>query len=470
MANLTGERGRFVILVLFVILLCLTGGASRHDVSTLLVLRPLSIVFAAYAFVVMRGAQARSVLGPLVIVFAMMALAIAQLVPLPPGVWQGLPQREAIAEAGSILGMGDIWRPLSLDPNRTWNAFFALFAPLAAIALVAVQDSARLRWIVPMLFAVAFLSLLLGVLQLIGDRAFYFYEITNIGRPVGFFSNRNHQGVLFAWMIPAMIWSVLALRKDGKLGAATLVVCAIGYLLLLLMISLSGSRAALLLALPASAIAGWLVLRPEGARGRFDRFSNRAMLAIKGGAVALLLLLVVIIALVLTWGDGAAAGRFFAEDSVDDLRTRILPILNQMATTFFPWGSGLGSFDSVFRMFEAQDQLSARYVNQAHNDLWQIIIEGGLAAALILAGGLAWLIRAAIRVWRGRRSGARATALFLAGSIALFLAASVVDYPLRTPLGASFVAILTAMLGRLSTSGSALSFGNPDKRRESGRR
>lgn len=126
-----------------------------------------------------------------------------------------------------------------------------------------------------------------------------------------------------------------------------------------------------------------------------------------------------------------------------------------MIADFFPWGAGFGSFENVFKTYETVDMLTSRYLNQAHNDLAQIIIEGGLPVVVILIAALAWLFKVSWSCWRSPRKWTRIEGIFLVGSIALWLLASLVDYPLRAPLSAMIVAVLTVQLAKLYSSARA---------------
>jgi|SRR5690606_29208727 len=155
-------------------------------------------------------------------------------------------------------------------------------------------------------------------------------------------------------------------------------------------------------------------------------------------------------------GRDTALSRLFEAEVAEELRWNYLPIFGRMITDFLPFGTGFGAFENVFNMYEPAGMLTSRYMNQAHNDPVQFVIEGGLPALAILLGAIVWL---ALALWRIARPATLQLALFFGGSIALWLAASVVDYPLRTPIAAMLVATLTAQLSFLSTglrSGSGL--------------
>jgi O-antigen ligase len=111
---------------------------------------------------------------------------------------------------------------------------------------------------------------------------------------------------------------------------------------------------------------------------------------------------------------------------------------------FWPWGSGFGTFVPVFKANENLDLMGDLYVNHAHNELAELLIEGGLPMAVLL---VAALLAMAVRLWRlvaSRHSSEPATAL--AGLTIMFLAVvhSMVDYPLRMQSLAAVFAIALA--------------------------
>ena len=104
--------------------------------------------------------------------------------------------------------------------------------------------------------------------------------------------------------------------------------------------------------------------------------------------------------------------------------------------------AGFGTFDPVYRRFEPDYLLSTIYLNEAHNEPMQLLIEGGLGALLLLAAFLAWWAFAAVRAVRPRRAAPRrAMGMAMATATLILMLSSLVDYPLRTPLLSSLFAI-----------------------------
>jgi O-antigen ligase len=67
----------------------------------------------------------------------------------------------------------------------------------------------------------------------------------------------------------------------------------------------------------------------------------------------------------------------------------------QGAVTFWPWGSGMGTFESVFPRFQAAQ--SPGYVADAHNDYVQMLMELGIIAPLL---ALALITLGLRQLWR----------------------------------------------------------------------
>jgi O-antigen ligase len=134
-------------------------------------------------------------------------------------------------------------------------------------------------------------------------------------------------------------------------------------------------------------------------------------------------------------GRAASIDRLFAMDQAQDMRTRALPTVLGMIGTYFPVGSGFGGFDPIFRINEPFDLLKTTYFNHAHNDFLEIVLDGGLPAALLLAGALAWWGYASFRAVRSTLVAPDDVPPLLGSALLLLLCiASLFDYPARTPM------------------------------------
>ena len=424
----------------------LTGGGSRHDIESLVYLRPIAlIVIAASIWFLPRGALAQ-IRTPLVLLIALALLMAAQLVPLPPDIWTGLWNREIVAEISRTIGVGDAWRPLTLSPMKTENSLASLAVPLATLLLFSLVPQQNRRVIWWTILGAALLSAVIGLAQTaLGARGLYFYRITNIGDAVGLFSNRNHNAVFLA--ISVLICTRLSFAPLRQQNWPQVAGLAIAALFLTLVTLVNGSRAGLLCLVASWALAlGWLLLSlPRlGLSAKLLRFSRIAAGVFAAGVAALAVLLV-------ATGRSGSASRLAATSDIEELRLQVLPTLLDMTATTQPFGIGFGAFEYAYRMVEPAELLGPAYFNNAHNDWLQIAIEGGVPGILIalvtgfvvLRGG--WRLLGSLRD-PAAADGRRDDALLAFLSLAIFAVASIVDYPLRTPSMMAFAIVLLALV------------------------
>ncbi|CAN0569157.1 unnamed protein product, partial [Laminaria digitata] len=164
----SAPAARFYAFVAFFVIVFFTGGGSRDDIQSLLVLRPLAILFCAYALTVKAPEQWKGRMFPLYIAGALLALMVLQLIPLPPSVWTALPGRQIFADIADIAGIEQPWRPLTLSPSKTLNSLFSLAVPIAAIMLYLNLDREYRRRAVPVLIVLCSISALWAIFQVIG--------------------------------------------------------------------------------------------------------------------------------------------------------------------------------------------------------------------------------------------------------------------------------------------------------------
>jgi O-antigen ligase len=133
-----------------------------------------------------------------------------------------------------------------------------------------------------------------------------------------------------------------------------------------------------------------------------------------------------------------------------DLRWEMARTTMQAIGAFMPFGSGIGTFPPVYAMFEPIASIREVFVNHAHNDYLELVLEGGLPALAILALFLIWFVIASVRAWRRGGISAEPLAALLAKaasiSVLLILLHSTVDYPLRMTAIAALFAFFCAVL------------------------
>lgn len=447
---------------LFLALVCLTGGASRHDALSLIVLRPIAVLACGYAIIVAKPGAVRALGVPFFLLLALAALMVAQLIPLPPTLWANLHGRALIAEIAQTLGLSPSWRPLTLTPARTWNSLFSLAVPAAILLLYGVQDDATRRRVPGVLVLIGGVSIGWGFAQLIGgpDSVFYHYRVHTEARPIGLFANRNHQAMFLA---VTLFFAAMMVQSQTKANSRRTLwlTLLLGYVSIVVVFAfILGSRGGLLLVALAIVGAASILATSRDwrsdVRSRASAGSARATLVSyarvlrRPWAVVLagMLGLLALGGLVITMNRGEAFDRLLSGGDAERFnRSETFPFVVELLGDHFPWGSGFGSFDAVFRQVETSEMLSTFYFNQAHNDWLQLGIEGGLPAYLILAGFLCWLALRAFAFLRAPRSKERTDGLLLISVMVAIGLASALDYPLRTPI---FMAVTALVLGMIA--------------------
>jgi O-antigen ligase len=445
-SSFADAKFRFSIMVLFLVLCTLGGGASRPDTLSLLYLRPAAVIALA-ALLLSPGTWNFAGLKPAFVVLgAMVALTLIQLVPIPPDLWLSLPGRERFGEAAAAAGIAQPWRPLSLTPDLTINSLLALLPPLVVLIGMASLGTADRQRLVPVLIAVVVAAMFMGILQVAsgGRGAAYLYRVTHEASAVGLFANRNHQATLLAMGFPLLrVWYLIGSRDPEQRRLRGWIGGVIGALLIPMLL-VTGSRTGMAIGLLGlgSTLLIAPVRMPEGWSSR-TRALVRAALVVAPLAIG---------ALVVMLGRATAIQRLFSNSIGEDARVLLTPTSWQIAKDFFPFGTGLGSFDTVFRIFEPDWSLERTYFNHAHNDFLEMLITGGLPAVLLIAGVLIWFALRSMALWR---AGGGAMQRGAAVMLLFVVLASVVDYPLRTPLMSAVVAMVVVwFLDRVPATGS----------------
>lgn len=430
----------FALLLALIAASFLLGGSSREDAVGVFLLRPFAILclFAGSVLLVRNGAwEARALVVPAVVIAGFIAL---QLIPLPPFIWQALPGRELMTQAATYAGGANSWQPFAMVPWRGANAFFALSVPIATLVLVSVVLPGQRIAMMTVFVAFSVLSALLGVLQTLApaSSALRVDVLTSGGVPTGLLANRNHQAALLACAIPAIAAIVARHGLRGRNATGWRIAAITAVVLVVPMTFLTGSRAGLLLL--AIALFSTLTILPREwlASLRFDRERSWLFL-LAAAAVALLVLSAAVYVVYRT----NSAERLSATNIGDDLRFQYwLPIL-AMIWKYFPFGSGVGSFVEVFQIDEPSALLGPNYVNHAHSDWIELVLEGGIIAGAVLAIAV---FKFFVRL-RSVLSSPRAESVSARAAVAIiFILAigSLVDYPLRTPALAVIFALACA--------------------------
>lgn len=414
----------------------LFGGGARADVLSLVLLRPIVAVTLVALMVLLGRRVFADVPGPFLLLSLSVLLVLVHLVPLPPTIWMQLPGRPEVAEMMLALGVTPGWMPMTLSPIDGWNQFFSLMVPAAMLYAIVGLGRAGAPVVLKLLLVLIFISALLGLLQAIGPSQswLYFYRITNNGLSVGLFANRNHQAMLLACAFPLIALYASTIRGSAESVRAKSAMAMCGAITLLPLLLVSGSRAGVALGVIGMA-AGGLLYRQTGLELRHrPGFTKRFMLPVIGIGVFLLAGLAAVMG-----GRTTGWDRIVQGDGVDDLRFQALPHIVKAAWSYFPFGSGAGSFVPIFKSVEPDQMISANYFNHAHNDLIEVTLEFGLPGLLLImiaVLGWAWSVQRLWRLNQATNGEMKSIELFgWAGAAVLLLlgVGSIFDYPLRTP-------------------------------------
>jgi O-antigen ligase len=358
----------------------------------------------------------------LIVLLVLVVLVIAlQLVPLPPSVWTSLPGRQPVVEGFRLIGEPLPWLPLSLDPYWTIASALWLLPAIAVLFGIVRLGSFRAASLAWVLAAVTIASVVVGALQKVGgnDSPWYFYEITNYGSTTGFFSNANHLATLMVATIPFLAALYLSLVAKGRsvqkssgllvVLAGTLVVIAVG-------IAINASIAGIGLSVPVLAASVLMIL---SRRRKLPRWTPLIVAVLLAGSVA-------VVFTAPFANNLTTAGEKSKEDSRYNSFTKSVAA----AKDFMPVGSGIGTFQQIYRTHEDPASVDRFYMNHVHGDYIELALETGVPGLLVLLLFLIWWARRCLLIWRAEEPDYFARAATIAS--AAILAHSIVDYPLRT--------------------------------------
>jgi O-antigen ligase len=426
---------RHAVVPAYLLLCLLLGGASAAGFIANFMLQIASLPLIGWAIWQMvqerPSAQIRAPLGLLAI---FLVIALLQLVPLPPALWTVLPGRSAVVQGYRLLGVPLPWLPLTLAPDVALSSILWLLPAFASLLGVVVLGAFRGRGIATAIVAVTLASVAIGALQVIGGSSAYLYRVTNYGVAVGFFANANHNATLLLVCIPflAALQATL-LKRSGSQRSASAIRLLVGaaYAIILVGLLINSSLAGIGLGVPV-ALGSWLA------------FGNQRPALRRGIVVATVVLS---LAAVVTIVVGPFGNNLFGTQTsnVELSRQTSFALTLRAARDYFPVGSGTGSFQPVYHMQEPLGSVTTTFMNHAHSDWIELLLETGFVGIAFAALFLAWWIVRVRAIWRAEEPDPFAQAAVIA--TAAIMLHSVVDYPLRT---AALSAVFAVCIGLMS--------------------
>lgn len=406
-----------VAIAAFLMACLMLGGSSRGGHLANFVLQAAGVLLLAWGgyrldwSMLRRSEQALVGIGLLGV-----AIVAIQLVPLSYELWQELPGRRPIADELALLGIAPDPAMVTFSLHETLVSAAAILPPAGLVIAMLAARTLHASLAAATIVAMALISLAVGIGQVLGgnDGPLYFYDFTTRGFMVGFFANANHMASLLLVTLPFMAALIAQGRRRFPQRRKEFTILGIALFALIAMgVGLVGSLTGYALLAPVALVSALIVWPPKSKR-------LAGLLALPALALSAGLLSFV--------GD---AENIFAEDARtalvgrEEIRANAVPA----AREFFPVGSGLGTFEEVYRRFEEGGAVTRTFINHAHNDYLELAIELGAPGLLLIALFLGWWLSCLARLMKG---GASAYSWAGWTTIGVLLVHSGWDYPLRT--------------------------------------
>lgn len=362
---------------------------------------------------------------------------LLQLVPLPPALWQALPGQSQRITTLTAAGIADSWQPLTLEPASTALCAVLAIGLVALVGFLLRLTDVQFRWMPKIATGLVLAGIVIGLFQVVSD-GHPQLKVSNMGATMlGFFANKNHMALAIACSIP--FFGLVVSRDFFSRERRRAVV--IGYIAFAIVcIVTTNSRAGLFL----GAVAGATVLADIG-RGVALRWRIAAVAVVGLSLVGLLS----------TSAFEQVSDRVGEVDS--DLRWQFLSWSKPLAERYALSGSGIGSFATLFTANEQLAWVKPTFVNAAHNDYLQLVIEAGVPGVLVLALLIVSVLRCVGTCWSmSRRDPHRMEMIAGFAVLALFALHSGFDYPLRRPAAWIFFALGLAAVYRGRVASKAL--------------
>jgi len=358
------------------------------------------------------------------------AFVLLSLVPLPYYFWSKLSGRSVIVDVFNLVETDLMFMPLSMAPERTWLGLLSLIPLLTILILLAhIRDRMniyRLVWIFPLC---AFVFINIGFLQINGLVSDKIYKVANFGYPIGLFSNVNHMGTLLIMSMPFTAYLFFT-ERAGFNRNRVLLPLAIIFLVTVVGVFYVNSVAAYGLFALQILIFTLLAINKISIR----RFRYLIFVMLGGGLIYVGFNINVLEAMEIQMGSSNLSGR-----------TRMLLSSLPLIKETFPFGTGLGGFEDVYKAYEKPSSITPRFVNHVHNDFVELIIEMGIFGIIFIGFFSYQFVMKAFSLLKAGQS-LPSLQLAAANSILIVMVHSGFDYPLRTLAIAVLFTIASALM------------------------
>ncbi|MBS7538485.1 O-antigen ligase family protein [Ancylobacter lacus] len=401
------------------------GGATAQGYFTDVMVQLISLPLLALTMCLLVAGQPLPGMRIYLALCALMAAApLIQMIPLPPSVWQGLPGRAFAAETYQAIGVDPPWLAISLYPAATFRSLCALLPAFAIfISTLMMRRDAVVAMVMTIVIG-AVISVTLGFSQLASPgSSFKMFPQFSVNDAIGFFTGKNNFAALCYAALPLSIaLTVMAFRQRSELRAGLVAAGLVAVIVLLFGVMMSRSRAGIGIGLVMMVVCPMLSL-----------WLARVPLTRKTVVLLNTLIFIVLGAAMLLAFDRILT-RIDASVG-DELRASIYRATLGLIPQFLPWGSGFGTFVPLFGVFEGDEFIRPTYINHAHNDVLENLLEGGVLFAVPALLTFCAFVGRMLKAWRQKRGMSTDERVLLVMSLVSMLGLLVhsqIEYPLRT--------------------------------------
>lgn len=381
------------------------------------------------------------------VLFALLT-PLLYLIPIPMEIWDKLPGHEIYTQMAQWVNTQQpedhINRTLSLIPYRTEHAFFSMLPPLAIFLTVAALPEQQKLFIIYFVLAIAAAEASLAMIQFsTGSEFFYFgIPILKQGIALGTYPNPDHFVLLMEIAIPLTLalvaYELQHGRKRNDDGSRSMLLYIIYGILIVLFISaafFSGSRAGIPLALLGAYLSYRVFMRIKGRQHQ---------------VLSIFIIITIAVILLSFFNLTPVINRFLSNNPFLDGRWAIFSNTWEGIKTFFPLGSGPGTFPDIYRIFQPIEQTG--FINHAHNDYLELLFETGLLGVLFINVFFYLSIKRWIKVKRFRVRQIHFVRIGAGISIFVMLLHSILEFNMHDVTNILFFAVLAGIFFNHSKS------------------
>ncbi len=313
------------------------------------------------------------------VLFALLT-PLLYLIPVSVEVWDKLPGHEIYTQMAQWVSTQQsadhINRTLSLIPYRTEHAFFFMLPPLAIFLTVAALPEQQKLFIIYFVLAIATAEACLAMIQFSTGSDFFYFGIPRLkqGIALGTYPNPDHFVLLMEIAIPLTLALVAHELQHGQKrnddGSRSMILYITYAILIVLFISaafFSGSRAGIPLALLSAYLSYRVFMKVRGSQHQ---------------VLSIFIIITIATILLFFFNLTPVINRFLTENPFVDGRWAIFSNTWEGIKTFFPLGSGPGTFPDIYRIFQPIEQTG--FINHTHNDYLELLFETGLLGFIFI--------------------------------------------------------------------------------------